>query len=396
LSAPDRRPRALDGFGRYREETEIVIFRGKTFERTARRLLLVLAFALAPASSQAAMHRPAIAALPCTSATPTCAEWVPLGKGQARARIYRTFPLDKRNPAIKHALIMIHGTLRNGDHYFTTATGAAFFAHALHDTIVIAPSLRSADPDCEDKLELNEISWSCSGNSWRSGGNATSDPDLTSFDFLDRIMVELADKKIFPNLQTIVLAGHSAGGQFVARYAMANRIDETLGVPISYLVANPSSYAWPDATRPLPLGDAAPDAAAAGWNEEAPHVGFRFGPFDPAKDPSFNQWPYGLDGRTGGYAARVGDAQLKKQLASRNITVLLGQVDTLPLGGFDDSPGAMAQGPTRRARGEAFVKYIDEWLGAKARVVIVPECGHNDRCIYTAEETLPLTFPGAR
>jgi hypothetical protein len=78
---------------------------------------------------------------------------------------------------------------------------------------------------------------------------------------------------------------------------------------------------------------------------------------------------------------------------SRPVTFLLSQVDTLPLGGFDSSPNAMAQGPTRRARGEAFVKYIRDTLGAMPKVMIVPECGHNDRCVYTTPEVLPVIFP---
>ena len=80
---------------------------------------------------------------------------------------------------------------------------------------------------------------------------------------------------------------------------------------------------------------------------------------------------------------------------SRPVTFLLGQVDTLPLGGFDSSPNAMAQGPTRRARGEAFVKYITETLGATHKVLIVSECGHNDRCVYTTPEVLPVDLPEA-
>jgi len=87
------------------------------------------------------------------------------------------------------------------------------------------------------------------------------------------------------------------------------------------------------------------------------------------------------------------DKQLTKQLVSRNTTYLLSQVDTLPPGGFDSSPNAMAQGATRRARGEAFVKYINEHLGAKANVLIIPECGHNDRCVYTTDTVLPILFP---
>jgi hypothetical protein len=53
----------------------------------------------------------------------------------------------------------------------------------------------------------------------------------------------------------------------------------------------------------------------------------------------------------------------------------------------------MAQGPTRRARGEAFYTYVTKTLGAKHKAIIVPECGHNDRCIYTSAVTLPVIFP---
>jgi len=332
---------------------------------------------------------------PCVTATAACTEWVGLGKGPARAMVYRSFSLGVPNRSIRRALIMVHGTNRNADHYFSTATGAAFLAGALEDTVVISPAIRSADAGCNDKLEPNEVSWSCGGDSWRSGGVAASDKKLTSFDFVDELLRRLADKKEFPNLTQIVVAGHSAGGQFVARYAMANRVQESVaGVTVSYVVANPSSYAWPDATRVLPVNDGAAANAALEWKDEKIHTNYSFGPFaDAAKVPKYDQWPFGLEGRTTGYTVGMSDELLKKQLVARKVTYLFGQVDVLPLGGFDDSPPAMAQGATRRARGEAYVKYIHDTLGATSQAMIVPECGHNDRCIYTTDEVFPLIFP---
>jgi len=330
---------------------------------------------------------------PCTQAAQVCTEWVSLGDGGARALIYRTYPLKTRNAGIRRALIMVHGTGRNADHYFSTATGAAFLAGALGDTLVISPAFHSADRNCADKLAEHEVSWSCNGDSWRSGGNATSDPQLSSFDFIDQVLKALADKHVFPNLKAIVVAGHSAGGQFVSRYEMASRVHDSLGVPVTYVVANPSSYAWPDATRALAEGDAAPENAVLGWKEEKPHTAFSYGPFDAAAVPAYDRWPYGLEARAGGYTAKTGDAQLKAQLVARPTTYLLSQVDTLPLGGFDSSPQAMAQGATRRARGEAFVNYLNTRLGGHAQVLIIPECGHNDRCVYTTEAVLPVIFP---
>ncbi len=353
----------------------------------------LLALALFLTGLPAFAHAASQAAAPCTSASTKCTEWVALGDGQARSLIYSSYPLGVRNANVRRALIMVHGTLRNADHYFTTATGSAFLADALGDTVVISPAFHSSDRGCQDKLEPNEVSWSCGGDSWRSGGAAASNPNLTSFDFIDHPLKKLADEKVFPNLKEVVIAGHSAGGQFVSRYEMSNRVHESLGVSVCYVVSNPSSYAWPDATRALPVDDAAPAAAVAGWNEETPHTKFSYGAFGIAKAPNYDRWPYGLENRTSGYTTKISDEQLKKQLASRPTTYLLSQVDTLPLGGFDGSAQAMAQGATRSARGEAFVKYINEHLGASAKVQVIPECGHNDRCVYTTDAALPVIFP---
>jgi pimeloyl-ACP methyl ester carboxylesterase len=331
----------------------------------------------------------AAASSPCVTATAACTEWVALGGGPARSLIYRTYSLAARNDSIRRALVMVHGTNRNADHYFSTATAAAFLAGALDDTLVIAPHFTA----CNDKLEPNEVGWSCSGDSWRSGGMAATNPDLSSFDFMDEIVRSLAKTSVFPNLKAIVVTGHSAGGQFVTRYEMSNRVHDTVGVPMSYVVANPSSYAWPDATRALPVDDAAPDNAVSAWNTDKPHTKFSYGPFDASTCANYDRWPLGFQNRTGGYTAKTTDDQLKKQLVSRPTTYLLGQVDTLPLGGFDRSCPAMAQGATRRARGEAFVKFVDEHLGATHAIQIVPECGHNDRCVFTTDAVLPVIFP---
>jgi len=332
----------------------------------------------------------------CTTATAACTEWVTLGSRGARSLIYRSRSLDVRDDNVRRALIMVHGTNRNADHYFSTALSAAFLAGALDDTVVISPRIASSAGSCHDTLAPNEVSWSCTGDSWRSGGTAVSHPELTSFDFVDQILKKLANKNVFPNMRAIVVAGHSAGGQFVARYQMANRVHETLGVPISYVVANPSSYAWPDATRPQMVGDAAVDAAKGAWESEKVHTNFSYGPFDASACGNYDRWPAGLEQRTGGYTKDESDEQLKRQLVSRKTTFLFSQVDVLPLGGFDSSCPAMAQGATRRARGEAYVKYVDEKLGARHEAQIVPECGHNDRCVYTTDAVLPVVFPSVK
>jgi hypothetical protein len=316
----------------------------------------------------------AFAAAPCTTVA-GCTEWVALPGGPSRSLIYRTHSLDTVDPAITRALIVIHGTGRDADNYFRTALAATFLAGGLDDTAVIVPRIASSAGTCRDELAANEVSWSCTGDSWRSGGAAVSNPKLTSFDFTDEILRKLANKQIFPNLKSIVVSGHSAGGQYVDRYAMANTLHETLGVPVTYIVSNPSSYAYLDNMRPNP------DAS-------------EFRPFGEGRNcTTFNKWPYGLENRVGGYTAKETDDQLRKQLAQRPVTYLLGEIDILPLGGFDSSCPAMAQGATRLARGLAFGKYINQKFSARHATTVVPLCGHNARCMFTAEIALPLLFP---
>ena len=352
--------------------------------RLVRQFIIALAVpALAAAQSRATT--------PCTKAVSACERWVTFGSGPARSLVYGNYPLNVVNPAITRALVMVHGAGRNADHYFETSTGAAFFAGALENTIILAPRYAAGT----DKVAANEILWPEGGNSWRAGGMSPTVATISSFDLVDAIVKKLADKKTFPNLTKIVIAGHSAGGQFATRYEMANKVHNTPGVTISYVVANPSSYAWPAAVRPLPTGNADPltaDKEALGDNGEKVNSNFSYGPFDATKAPNFDKWPAGLEGKAG-YVAGMSDDQLKKQLIERPTTYLLGQVDVLPLGGFDSSPTAMAQGPTRRARGEAFFKYVNETLGAKHQAIIVPECGHNDRCIFTTDIVFPVLFP---
>jgi hypothetical protein len=176
---------------------------------------------------------------------------------------------------------------------------------------------------------------------------------------------------------------------------MASKAHNTPGVEVSYVVANPSSYAWPSDVRPLPVGNANPvdaDKEALGDNGEKVNGDFQFGPFDATKAPNYNKWPAGLENLVG-YVQGMSKEQLIKNLIARPTTYLLGQVDVLPLGGFDSSANAMAQGPTRRARGEAFFKYVNDVLGAKHHAIIVSECGHNDRCVYTTNVVFPVIFP---
>ncbi len=341
----------------------------------------------------------------CAAATSDCTEWIRASGQQSRLLVYRTYPLEKKNENITRAFVFVHGILRDADNHFRTALASAFLANALDDTVIVAPRFASNSSapgnesgNCRDALASDEANWICENprpDTWRSGGTEIAGNKLSSFDFMDEILRRLARKEVFPNLKTIVVAGHSAGGQFVIRYAMLNQVHDKLGTAISYVVANPSSYAYVDNLRPtasaFPATVSPTEQNAVASTNSTPPIAFL--PFADAKNcTGYDTWPYGLKGRTG-YASALSDEQITKQLLSRSVTYLLGEADVLPLGVFDTSCPAVAQGPTRLARGLAFHRYVNENLRGHHRAIVVPFCSHSQRCMFTSDVALPLMFP---
>ncbi len=141
------------------------------------------------------------------------------------------------------------------------------------------------------------------------------------------------------------------------------------------MVGSPSSYAYPDAARPNPDHD----------NRIEPYS-------DGQNCTTFHRWPYGMQDRQG-YAAGVTDAQLRTQLAARPITYLVGTLDTTLDGGLDMSCPALAQGNSRVARAQAFVKVVAEKYKVSQRLTLVRGCGHEERCVFTSDISLPLLVP---
>jgi pimeloyl-ACP methyl ester carboxylesterase len=342
---------------------------------------------------------------PCASATSDCTEWIKPAGQPSRVLVYRNYPLETKNETITRAFVFVHGINRDADNHFRTALAAAFLANTLNDTIIVAPRFASNSGapgneagNCRDTLASDEANWICENqrpDTWRSGGAEIAGDKLSSFDFMDEILRRLASKEFFPNLKMIVVAGHSAGGQFITRYEMLNQVHDKLGIPISYVVANPSAYAYVDSLRPtasaFPTTASATAQGSPASSSSSPSPAFLS--FADAKNcTGYDIWPYGLKGRTG-YASALTNEQITQQLVARPVTYLLGEADVLPLGVFDTSCPAMAQGPTRLGRGLAFHRYVNENLHAHHNLVVVPFCSHSQRCMFTSDVALPLIFP---
>jgi len=286
-------------------------------------------------------------------------------------------------PAITRALIIVHGLERNAEQNHRAGMRAIRNAgSAGKGTLLIGPQFLEQVDAQAHSLPGNVLRWT--EGSWMAGGNAEN-AALSSYDAIDEILTRLADKKIFPNLKTVVLAGHSAGGQFVQRYAAVGHWGDALehaGIPMRYVVANPSSYLYFSPERPAlkPAGE------------------FTFGTPSSSCFGKYNHWKYGLLDPPP-YVGLVAPADVEQRYVSREIIYLLGTKDNDPNHPeLDKNCGAEDEGPHRFFRGEAFFKYLQtrhpELLadGARQKLWAVPGVAHDNDGMYNSECGLAALF----
>ena len=157
-----------------------------------------------------------------------------------------------------HAFIDIHGSGRNAEDYFCSAT-ASVPSGFVHTTLVIAPWFMSPQDEVPDASDVF-LQWNETGpisHTWRYGAEAT-DGVTSSYQALD-IMVEtiMLDDYRFPNLRQIIIAGHSAGGQFTHRWTLTSsasfwndsNVSGNRIVPVRVVAANPRSFCYLDDRR---------------------------------------------------------------------------------------------------------------------------------------------------
>lgn len=273
-------------------------------------------------------------------------------------------------PGVQRALIVIHGRLRNAQTYLHSAEQAATQAGQLSTTLIIAPQFLNQTDINRHALPDAVLRWQ--GNDWMAGASALGPQPLSSYAALDHILERLGDRKRFPELREVVIAGHSGGAQVVQRYALTTQADTALkakGIKVRYVVANPSSYAYFTAQRPVPT-------------------------FDQASCPGFNTWKYGLIDLPA-YAKGQKQQALEQAYVERDITYLLGAKDTDPNHpALDKSCEAEAQGAFRLVRGKNYVEYLTQRhpQGLNQRLVEVPGVGHNGDQMFTSPEGQKALF----
>jgi hypothetical protein len=320
----------------------------------------------------------------CTTSQSICSERIKIGGGTFQ--VWRNYPLTAQNADITHAIIMVHGRSRNADDYFTYGIGAVEKAGRMDSTLVLSPYYRQ---DSDNKLDT-DLYWRRKGRAsrtdWAMGGKSYAPAKISSFAVLDDILKHLDNPNNFPNLKSLAIAGHSAGGQVVHRYAVSgNRQEPNLGFSVHYIPSNPSSYSYLSALRP---------SDDDGSNGDDGEVELSFGRYSGPECSYYNNWGYGLDDPND-YVDDYTKTQIISRYRQRQVTYLMGEKDTKERS-LDQTCAANAQGENRIERARAYYDYIQTHYPTETqRFSLVPGVGHSGRRIFQSEQGLEALFMNA-
>ena len=293
------------------------------------------------------------------------------------------YSLKEFNPDLQRAVIVIQGASRNAHKYYRNMLDAARGAGRVNqNTMIIAPQFLTSEDLDRFGLGDDYLYWSKGG--WKSGSlSRSSDRPFrySSYSVVDDMVKTLANSDLFANLKEIVIAGHSAGGQFVNRYAAGSLVQPD-GIHVKYVVVNPSSYLYLDNRR-----------VVKGTLDR-----FEF-PNQAARNscPNYNEYKYGLEDLYR-YMKKAGVDTIRRQYAQRDVVYLLGSEDNNPnSSSLGKSCRAMFQGSQRLERGTIFYNYLEDFYGYKLHTkVIVPGVGHNSRSMFNSAQGREVLFDCTR
>ncbi len=292
---------------------------------------------------------------------------------------YSSESLAEENTQIDHAVIVTHGTLRNGATYFTNMMSALGQRPELVDrTVVIAPQFITEEDVNFHGVNESFPFWSSAG--WTSGSTSGNDEPqirISSFEVLDTLIMRAIN--VFPSISTLVFTGHSAGGQLTNTYTAVSPVFEILcmdyGISSKSIVSNPTKYVYMTSERHI-----------RGTDNQ-----FRI-PDTDCED--YNEWSFGLEDLFI-YPDRSGAAKIRKWAGEREMVYLLGGQDNVSDAG-SVSCRSLIQGEHRLERGIIYYNHILSTYGDEAennhRLVIIPDLGHDHFLMYNSNDGVRELF----
>lgn len=299
---------------------------------------------------------------------------------------YETRPAD--TSSVLRAIVVLPGKPRDTWKYANLMLNARSVAVAnfnqngvTNDSfLIVAPAMMNQDDLVAGAAHPNELVFH--GSSWQRGSNSRNpfmEHPLSSYDAVDGIIDTLFDKTTYPNLNQVVVAGHSMGGQFSQRYALlkkTKRYDDN----IRFWIGNPGSWAWLHDSRPYMGAN-----ASCLPNDE------------------WDTWPYGIGGnltRIATYARRdviASKVDVVNRFIKRKVSYALALLD---VGVGDTHCQARWQGGNHLDRGSQFaLQYanasafdLDGSFPTAHTLDYVANVSHQDYAMYSTNTSLQRIF----
>lgn len=291
--------------------------------------------------------------------------------------VFTSHSLENTNIDLKRLIVIVHGAGLNAGKSFDTGNRIAEkLGNSKGQTMVIAPQfLEGIEPD-----EKGLLFW---GRQWRSGGVSLSEESneglssVSSYEVMDKLISFVTKRN--SNIHQVIILGHSAGGQFVSRYAAINHYHDEFkneDVSIYYVVANPSSYLYFDATR---------------YQFNSNGEILERSRDDLENCDGYNDYKYGLENLYG-YARSVSKQDIRVRLTTRPVVFLIGQEDTEQSWSLDKSCEVEMQGENRYERGLLYEHHLQSFMStgqnSKHHWMVIPGVGHNSNEMLTHEEVI--------
>ncbi len=262
--------------------------------------------------------------------------------------------------------------------------------NAEYETLIIAPQFLE-DDEFDEPVPTNLLYWENSSESWGSQlafkGPEMLPVKISTFAILDMLLKHVIDSSFFPNIKTVILIGHSAGGQKVNRYAATNIFETDMAsrkdFVMKYLVMAPSSYLYLNNERVKENSSDQFEIPSGSYLGEC---------------VNYNNYGYGLDNLYTYHTQNGIDSnRIRSQYKYRNVLYLVGSNDTDPKDPtLSVTCQSILQGSQRLERANIYYEYLKHYYGLQImsnhRYVIVQGVGHNGRDLMTSEKALEFIF----
>ncbi len=309
---------------------------------------------------------------------------VKCGKPNAFVPYAASQRFEKPNTKITRIIVGIHSSGFDSMKCLDALQQAAARVKGTNDLcLIVTPQFFDVN-HIKEQIPEGLIAWKVSPYRGTSGavcGPKKEGVTFSAYGAMNQLLTHLVDLKRFPNLTTVVVVGHSSGGQMAQRYAVAGTYVPQNGVAIRYVASAPSSFAYLDAKRPRQGSPIRFEALDGETLKRFPH---------------YNKWGYGLENRY--QAFRRGDDDFfRRRYAARRVLYLCGSKDTdTQSSSLSTNYGAMLQGRQRLERMRFFYAHLIDVFGEDIRkthaMAVAPGVDHNGFKAYVSRPALRFLF----